>query len=228
MSDCDSEDEATDKQLKIVILGDSATGKTSIATQYTHGQFCREHKPTVGVDFYLKRILIKGQINAALHIWDIGGQSLGGNMLQNYIYGAHGILLVYDITNTVSFENLSDWLSMVKNYGVQSGKTPPNLVLVGNKIDQLHRRTLSEEKHNRFAIDHDMSSFFLSANTGESVSICFQHLAAEMMGLKLTTSDHEIQQRIVTAQIENVEPEIPAGNYKSPHSSKPSPICIIQ
>lgn len=228
MSDCDSEDDATDKQLKIVILGDSATGKTNIATRYTQDQFCRTHKPTVGVDFYLKRILVKGQINVVLHIWDLGGQSLGGNMLQNYIYGAQGILLVYDITDSLSFDNLYDWLSVVNSHGIQSGKTPPHLALIGNKADQLHLRTVSEERHNKFANEHDMSSHFLSAKTGESVLVCFQQVAAEMMGLKLTTADHELQQRVVTAQIENAESEIQASSSNTWNTSPRSPICLLQ
>ena len=63
--------------------------QTSIATRYAQSSFGKEYKQTLGVDFFLKRIVLPGDTQVALQVWDIGGQTLGGAMLNNYIYGAH-------------------------------------------------------------------------------------------------------------------------------------------
>ncbi|KAL5017565.1 hypothetical protein ScPMuIL_007154 [Solemya velum] len=219
----DSEDETPDRQLKIVVLGDGASGKTSLATRYSQEQFGKQYKQTIGLDFFLKRIVLPGNINVALQVWDIGGQTLGGQMLQNYIYGSQGILMVYDITNHSSFENLEDWYNSVKK--VFAGARIPHLALVGNKIDLEHIRTVKLDKHQKFAQEHGMSSHFVSAKTGDSVSLCFQRIAAELLGIKLTKPEVEQQQRVVKAEI------IKYNNDTVPHPSggpTKSSMCSVQ
>ncbi|XP_032411241.1 ras-related protein Rab-28 isoform X2 [Xiphophorus hellerii] len=129
----DSEEDSQDKQLKIVVVGDGACGKTSLATRFAQEAFGKQYKQTIGLDFFLKRISLPGNLNVTLQVWDIGGQTLGGKMLDKYVYGAHGVLLVYDITNYQSFENLEDWFSMVKKANEESD-IQPVVFLVGNKI----------------------------------------------------------------------------------------------
>ncbi|CAB1325651.1 unnamed protein product [Coregonus sp. 'balchen'] len=120
----DSEEDSQDKQLKIVVIGDGASGKTSLATRFAQEAFGKQYKQTIGLDFFLKRI--------TLPVWDIGGQTIGGKMLDKYVYGAQGVLLVYDITNYQSFENLEDWYGMVKKANEESD-VQPVVSLVGNK-----------------------------------------------------------------------------------------------
>ena len=134
----DSEEEAEQLQYKVIILGDGATGKTSIAMRFTEDHFAMQYKQTIGLDFFIKRIVLPGdvrsrahrprheargfllavfaervcmrvsalgtQVHVALQIWDIGGQTIGGKMIGNYIYGAQAILICYDITNYQSFQ----------------------------------------------------------------------------------------------------------------------------
>eukprot|EP00116_Pleurobrachia_bachei_P011200 sb/3471462/ len=167
MSDCSDDDRASaDKQLKIVIVGDGASGKTSIASRYAQSSFGKEYKQTLGVDFFLKRIILPGDTHVALQVWDIGGQTLGGSMLKNYIYNAHAVLLVYDITNAQSFDNLEDWLTVIKTH---CGQKTPALALVGNKIDLDHLRAVKNDRHQKFSTDHNMSSHFISARTDDQV-----------------------------------------------------------
>ncbi|XP_073897029.1 ras-related protein Rab-28 isoform X3 [Macaca fascicularis] len=128
----DSEEESQDRQLKIVVLGDGASGKTSLATCFAQETFGKRYKQTIGLDFFLRRITLPGNLNVTLQIWDIGGQTIGGKMLDKYIYGAQGVLLVYDITNYQSFENLEDWYTVVKKVSEES-ETQPLVALVGNK-----------------------------------------------------------------------------------------------
>ncbi|KAM6136031.1 ras-related protein Rab-28 isoform 3-T3 [Phoenicopterus ruber ruber] len=131
MSDSE-EEESPDRQLKLVVLGDGTTGKTSLATRFAQETFGKQYKQTIGLDFFLKRIILPGNLNVTLQVWDVGGQTIGGKMLDKYIYGAQGILLVYDITNGQSFENLEDWYNVVKKVNEES-ETQPLVALVGNK-----------------------------------------------------------------------------------------------
>ncbi|XP_070300365.1 ras-related protein Rab-28 isoform X1 [Salvelinus sp. IW2-2015] len=128
----DSEEDSQDKQLKIVVIGDGASGKTSLATRFAQEAFGKQYKQTIGLDFFLKRITLPGNLNVTLQVWDIGGQTIGGKMLDKYVYGAQGVLLVYDITNYQSFKNLEDWYGMVKKANEESD-VQPVVSLVGNK-----------------------------------------------------------------------------------------------
>uniref|UniRef100_A0A493TY98 RAB28, member RAS oncogene family n=1 Tax=Anas platyrhynchos platyrhynchos TaxID=8840 RepID=A0A493TY98_ANAPP len=87
MSDSDSE-EGPDRQLKLVVLGDGTCGKTSLATRFAQETFGKQYKQTIGLDFFLKRIILPGNLNVTLQVWDVGGQTIGGKMLDKYIYGA--------------------------------------------------------------------------------------------------------------------------------------------
>ncbi|KAG9479708.1 ras-related protein Rab-28 isoform X2 [Eleutherodactylus coqui] len=219
----DSEEESQDRQLKIVIIGDGACGKTSLATRFAQESFGKQYKQTVGLDFFLKRITLPGNLNVTLQVWDIGGQTIGGKMLDKYIYGTQGVLLVYDITNYQSFENLEDWFSMVKKVNEES-ETQPFVALVGNKIDLEHMRTVKADKHQRFCQENGLGSFFVSAKSGDSVFLCFQRVAAEILGIKLNKAEIEQSQRIIKAEIVNYPEDDKQLN--SAHSQ--SKVCSLQ
>lgn len=113
MPGSDDEEDDVHKQFKIILLGDGAVGKTSIAKRFSDDQFNQIYKQTVGVDFFIRRLKVPPNFNLALQLWDIGGQSIGSKMITNYITGAHAVILCYDITNYDSFVNLEDWHRLV-------------------------------------------------------------------------------------------------------------------
>lgn len=219
----DSEEEMQERQLKIVLLGDGASGKTSLSTRFAQEAFGKQYKQTIGLDFFLKRITLPGNLNVTLQVWDIGGQTIGGKMLDKYIYGAQGVLLVYDITNSQSFENLEDWLNVVRKTNEESD-TQPAISLIGNKIDLEHMRTVKMEKHQRFCQENGLISQFVSAKTGDSVCLCFQRLAAEILGIKLSKAEMEQSQHVVKANIVNYSQESVARPVNPPRSS----MCNVQ
>jgi len=183
----DSEDEAEHLQYKVILLGDGAVGKTSLATRFTGDHSSSSYKQTIGVDFFLKQMVLPSDFLVTLQLWDIGGQTIGGKMVGNYIYGAQAILLVYDITNYQSFVNLEEWLWLVKQ---TFGPTQmPYMTLVGNKMDLKHLQAVSQRRHRAFADRHVMQSCFVSAKTGESVVPCFLRLSADLAGVVLTQDD---------------------------------------
>jgi small GTP-binding protein len=142
--------------LQIILLGDGAVGKSSIATRFSQEAFNQTYKQTIGLDFFIKRIVLENGTNIAMQLWDIGGQSLGSKMISNYIHGAHAVLLCYDITNSESFQNLEDWHMVVRracssNDDNDSGPTMPFMALVGNKCDLSHMRAVRTERAHAFA-----------------------------------------------------------------------------
>jgi Ras-related protein Rab-28 len=189
MSDSEEETAKKDRLLKVILLGDGTAGKTSIATRFSQNHFGKTYQQTLGLDFFLKRITLPGGVNVALQVWDIGGQTLGGKMLDNYIYGCHVVMFVYDITNYSSFENLDDWLTIVQQECFKGDAKPPHLALVANKMDLEHMRTVRKDKHTKFAQEHHMSSHFVSAKTNDTINACFLKIAADVMRVKLTASD---------------------------------------
>lgn len=128
-----------------------------------------------------------GDIHVTLQVWDIGGQTIGGKMIDTYVSGAEAVLFVYDITNYTSFENLDDWVSVVKRVFRGADKLP-HLALVGNKSDLEHMRTVKKERHEKYAAEHHMSSHSISAKTNDKVINCFKKIAADVLQIKLTTA----------------------------------------
>jgi len=196
------EDEVEHLQFKIILLGDGAVGKTSIALRFAEDSFNQIYKQTVGVDFFIRRISIPPNYEVALQLWAIGGQSIGSKMISNYISGAHAILLCYDITNFESFANLEDWYRIVTQTFAKSGTKLPYTALVGNKFDLRHLTAVRIEQHNRFAEENELASFLMSAKSGDQVRTAFHKIAATLAGVTLSKADAELlQSSVVEAKI---------------------------
>jgi len=222
----DSEEDTSEKPLKLVVIGDGTCGKTSLVKQFVHGNGTKDYDQTVGVEFHLKHISLQGR-TITVQVWDIGGQTLGGKMLEKYVYGSHGILLVYDIMNHNSFDNLEDWLDCVRSICTSRGIIP-HIALIANKCDMEHFRVIPLEKHNHFAESNYMSSRFVSAKTGESVNVCFQKIVAAILGIHLTKTDQDSQQAVVKAEIITEKAECPTPSLNASRFVIRSGICTIQ
>lgn len=220
------EDDINEQQLKITLVGDGTSGKTSLCVRLAQENFDKQYKQTVGLDFFLKRYSLPGNTNVTLQVWDIGGQQIGGKMLETYLYGANGILLVYDVTNRSSFENIQDWLEVIKNAYAKSEKKP-YMALIGNKKDLEHLRTVKREKHVEFAQENGMANFFLSAKSGDQVNYCFQKIAADILGVRLSKQEVEQSNRVIKADIVNYkETATPALHTTTNHTK--SSLCSLQ
>lgn len=218
----DSDEDEENYQFKIILLGDGAVGKTSIATRFTQDQFAKHYKQTIGLDFFIKRLVLPGGVNATVQVWDIGGQSIGSKMLRNYIHGAHAVLLCYDVTNYQSFQNLEDWYRLVQQ--AFAGKALPLLGLVANKADLNHIRTVKMEKHHQFADENDMTSFSMSARTGDKVHACFHSITAELAGVVLSKPEIQVSQQVVKAEIVNHQQNDPEVDELTNGGTK----CVLQ
>lgn len=98
-------------QLKLVLIGDSSVGKSSILLRFTDDTFSDKHSATIGVDFKTRDMQFRGKLIRTT-VWDTAGQEKFRAMTSSYYRGAHGIVLVYDVTNRESFVHVSDWLKV--------------------------------------------------------------------------------------------------------------------
>ncbi|CAB3409804.1 unnamed protein product [Caenorhabditis bovis] len=200
VSDDESEEE---KVLKVVVVGDGASGKTSICQRFAKETFDKSYHQTLGLDFFSRRIILPGDVQALVQVWDIGGQSIAGEMIDKYLVGANIVMLVYDVTNLKSFDNAQDWLSLVRRV-TKTQEKQPHIVLMGNKTDLEEKRLVSVEAHNNMATNHGLTPVYVSAKTGDTVLLTFRQAVAEVLKIALSKADVEADIAIVKGTV--VEP----------------------
>uniref|UniRef100_H9GBC6 RAB28, member RAS oncogene family n=1 Tax=Anolis carolinensis TaxID=28377 RepID=H9GBC6_ANOCA len=223
MSDSE-EEESSDRLLKFVLLGDGTSGKTSLATRFAQEAFGKQYKQTIGLDFFLKRITLPGNVNVTLQVWDVGGQTIGGKMLDKYIYGAQVLLFKKLIKWHYGFPYLDDWMIVASDPSSLQNHVSQTLSLLQRLVDLEHLRAVKIDKHLRFCQENHSSSHFVSAKTGDSVFLCFQRIAADLLDVKLNKAEIEQSQSVVKADIVNYSQEPVTRTVNSPRSS----MCTIQ
>nr|pir hypothetical protein T23H2.6 - Caenorhabditis elegans [Caenorhabditis elegans] len=130
-----------DMLFKLLLIGDSGVGKTCILYRFSDDAFNTTFISTIGIDFKIKTIELKGK-KIKLQIWDTAGQERFHTITTSYYRGAMGIMLVYDITNAKSFDNIAKWL---RNIDEHASEDVVKMIL-GNKCDMSDRRVVSRER----------------------------------------------------------------------------------
>lgn len=159
--------ETYDYLFKFIVIGDAATGKSCLLHRFIENQFKSDSTHTIGVEFGSKVVEVGGK-NVKLQIWDTAGQERFRSVTRSYYRGAAGALLVYDITNRESYNNISTWLADARSLA------NPDIViiLVGNKAD-LEDREVTFLEASRFAQENGLMFLETSALTGEGVEEVF-------------------------------------------------------
>ncbi|KAJ8759134.1 hypothetical protein K2173_004141 [Erythroxylum novogranatense] len=166
-----------DYSFKILLIGDSGVGKSTLLLSFISNSV-HDLTPTIGVDFKVKMLNVEDK-KLKLTIWDTAGQERFGILTSSYYRGAHGIILVYDVTRRESFLNLSDvWAREVELYS-----TNPECIkfLVGNKVDRDSDREVSREEGIALAWELKCSFFECSAKTRENIHQCFIELVRQIL-----------------------------------------------
>lgn len=159
-----------DYLFKILLIGDSGVGKTSLLFRYVDGIFNPEFQSTIGVDFKITTLGVDGR-QVKMQLWDTAGQDRFRNIVASYYRGAHGIVLVYDVTSTQSFENVQTWLQEATAY--LHDEVPK--LLVGNKVDQTQRE-VGTDVAEAFAQKHGMGFIETSAKSEFHVKELFEQM----------------------------------------------------
>ncbi|KAH7817194.1 Rab1e [Monocercomonoides exilis] len=171
-----------DVMFKILIIGDSGVGKSSILTRFADDNFSESYISTIGVDFKFRTVEIDGKI-VKLQIWDTAGQDRFRTITASYYRGADGIIVVYDTTSNESFINVSSWLGEVD----KSISDPIVKLLVGNKCDLVAQRRVSEVEARRFAKERGLFWLETSAKTSLNVDLAFIQMTTEILKRRETS-----------------------------------------
>jgi small GTP-binding protein len=160
---------------KVVMLGNSGVGKTSIVLRLSERIFRKMTAPTVGSGTFQQDITTPGG-NVHLTIWDTAGEERYKAFAGLYSQGATGGILVFDVSDQESFDDLSDWMRLFRDNAEQDAV----LVIAGNKVDLIENRVVTEEAAKQFATERKIQYFDVSAKTGENVDKLFQALASQV------------------------------------------------
>lgn len=168
-------DDDYDYLFKVVLIGDSGVGKSNLLSRFTRNEFCLESKSTIGVEFATRSIQVDGKTIKA-QIWDTAGQERYRAITSAYYRGAVGALLVYDITKSVTFENVERWLKELRDHA------DSNIVimLVGNKSDLRHLRSVTTEVAQGYCEKEGLSFIETSALESTNVEKAFQQILTEI------------------------------------------------
>ncbi|KAE9598050.1 hypothetical protein Lal_00004113 [Lupinus albus] len=164
-----------DYVFKVVVIGDSAVGKTQILSRFAKNKFYFDSKSTIGVEFQTKTVTINNKIIKA-QIWDTAGQERYRAVTSAYYRGALGAMLVYDITKRQSFDNVARWVEELRTHADNSIV----IMLIGNKGDLVDKRIVPTEDALEFAEDQCLFFSEVSALSGENVESAFITLLQEI------------------------------------------------
>jgi len=207
--------EEYDYLFKSIVVGDGGVGKTALTLRFSKGFFTEDYKMTIGVDFHVKTIgidTLDGPIRCKLQLWDTGGQERFSSIRPMYYRGSLGVVLVFDLTNSASFEHLPQWIEEVR----ANIKAEIPLLLVGNKSDLVDQRVVSIQEINNFTRDFNLYYMETSAKTGEGVGDCFYILACLMIGSGVPEQLIANATVFSPGQISIEEPSVSTTSYQEP------------
>lgn len=169
--------EKYDYKLKIIVLGESKVGKTSLICRYSKDEFATSYLSTVGVDFQIKKIQVDDKA-IKLQIWDTAGQERFRTITRNFFNSTHGFIVCYDITSKDSFQCVTLWLNEIKK---NSGDEDVQIILIGNKSDLDDERQVTTEQGQNFANNHKIPFFETSAKEGTNLNEVFETLSRNII-----------------------------------------------
>eukprot|EP00615_Pteridomonas_danica_P007401 CAMPEP_0114342708 /NCGR_PEP_ID=MMETSP0101-20121206/10012_1 /TAXON_ID=38822 ORGANISM="Pteridomonas danica, Strain PT" /NCGR_SAMPLE_ID=MMETSP0101 /ASSEMBLY_ACC=CAM_ASM_000211 /LENGTH=206 /DNA_ID=CAMNT_0001476971 /DNA_START=99 /DNA_END=719 /DNA_ORIENTATION=+ len=163
--------------VKLLLIGDTAVGKSSVLLRYADDQFSASFITTIGIDFKIKSIQM-GDKKVKLQIWDTAGQERFKTITTAYYRGAMGILLVYDVTNRNTFNNVKNWMRQIEMHAAEN----VNKVLIGNKCDVgPSEREVSTAEGEALAAEYNVNYFETSAKQNLGVTEAFESITMDVV-----------------------------------------------
>ncbi|XVE59213.1 hypothetical protein DITRI_Ditri05aG0027600 [Diplodiscus trichospermus] len=199
-----------DYLIKLLLIGDSGVGKSCLLLRFSDGSFTTSFITTIGIDFKIRTIELDGK-RIKLQIWDTAGQERFRTITTAYYRGAMGILLVYDVTDESSFNNIRNWIRNIEQHASDN----VNKILVGNKADMDEsKRAVPTSKGQALADEYGIKFFETSAKTNLNVEEVFFSIARD---IKQRLADTDSKAEPSTIKIN--QPEAGGAGQAAPRSA---------
>ena len=182
-------EEEVDFLLKIVIVGDSGTGKTNLLSRFTRNVFEEDTRNTIGVDFFPMDLKINNKTVKA-QFWDTAGQEKYRAIASAYYKNAQGAIIVYDISRKETFENIENWLNELKQHG------DPNIdmMILGNKTDLVEQRQVLTEEGRKLA--ENTKAFFMEVSGKTNEQQCVNTAFLAIIEDIIKKQEYEMYQKV--------------------------------
>lgn len=175
-SSCSLEEDF-DEKIKIMLIGDSNVGKSSLLKKYIKNEFSHSYITTIGIDFQIKYLNVCNK-KIKLQIWDTAGQERYQIVAKNYFNSSDGFIIVYDITKRHSFDNMNNWIEQITDYAPNYSKS----VIFGNKQDLKDMREVKYIEGQELAKKSNFKFYETSAKEGINLNEGFEYLVKEILG----------------------------------------------
>ncbi|XP_044630498.2 ras-related protein Rab-8A isoform X1 [Equus asinus] len=213
-----------DYLFKLLLIGDSGVGKTCVLFRFSEDAFNSTFISTIGIDFKIRTIELDGK-RIKLQIWDTAGQERFRTITTAYYRGAMGIMLVYDITNEKSFDNIRNWIRNIEEHA----SADVEKMILGNKCDVNDKRQVSKERGEKLALDYGIKFMETSAKANINVENAFFTLARDIkakMDKKLFFSLQYDGITLTGSRDESVD--ITGDSCSDDHTTGPSLASLLQ
>lgn len=187
-----------DEKCQLLIIGDSTVGKTSILSRFTEGTFSPNYLATVGLDFFTKDEYFNNKI-VRIKIWDTAGQERYKALTQGFFRNAHGILIVFDVTNSETFDNLKYWVQSIHTHLGEKGNV--KVIIIGNKIDL--PREVKKEDAEKYAEENGYKYFETSALNGEGIEESIKYLVQQVLDSQVKNQETNDNNKIKISKDDN-------------------------
>jgi Ras-related protein Rab-11A len=185
-------------EFKIILIGNVSVGKTSIFNKFTTGDFSKIYKSTIAAEFKSKLLKVNKNLWAKLVIWDTCGSENFRAVTRQYYRGADGAIVIFDLTDQSSFNDLKKWIKDIKNYGEKDIQ----IIIVGNKLDLFNQRKVTQSQANNFCNENKYKYIEASAKDGTNLLKIFEELTFDLTNKNLQKIKNEENKK---SQIKNLE-----------------------
>ena len=167
-----------DDKCHLLIIGNSNVGKTSILYKYSSKLFNENYIPTLGLDFCTKDENINNK-TIRIKIWDTAGQERYRSLVKCFFHKSQGVILVFDVTNQKSFDDLNIWINLIKSE-IHDDIYQTPIIILGNKTD-LPKRVISKDTASDFSKEYNLSYYETSAMNGDGIETAIKDLVKKII-----------------------------------------------
>lgn len=189
------------ENIRLILVGDASTGKSSIMQTYSDGIFPEDYQATIGIEYCSKIIKINKK-EIKLNVWDTSGQERFRAITISYYRGSHGIIFVYDVCDRQSFENIKTiWFANIGKYI----STPYKCILVANKIDKSNNRIVSTSEGKTLAEEINATYLEVSAKAKHNIDKLFTDLTTIIVSDKQQIDDQDKIESVKLPYVESTQ-----------------------